>query len=152
MQIPRILFLLAFLLCGTLAMAQTQKKETPEERKARIEKIETAKIAFITDKVTLSAEQAHRFWPLYQEYQDRKDQIRSKSRHFKEENLSKLTDEQIQEGLESRLNYRQAELNIEKEYMDKYLRVISPRQLALFYRAEREFTKLLLERLQTASK
>ncbi|WP_210465286.1 hypothetical protein [Rufibacter roseolus] len=151
MKLTKLLFLF-FLFTGTVNLAQGQNKETPEERKARIEKIETAKIAFITDKINLSGDQAQRFWPVYQEHDRKRNELRQKSRPYKEQNLNALTDEQIQAGLEARLNIRQRELDLEKEYMDKYLRIISPRQLALFYRAEREFTKLLLERLQTAKK
>ncbi|KAA3437777.1 hypothetical protein [Rufibacter hautae] len=151
MKLTKLLFLF-FLFTGSVAVAHGQNKETPEERKARIEKIETAKIAFITDKINLSGDQAQRFWPVYQEHDRKRNDLRQKSRPYKEQNLNALTDEQIQAGLEARLNIRQRELDLEKEYMDKYLRIISPRQLALFYRAEREFTKLLLERLQTAKK
>ncbi|RNI29064.1 Spy/CpxP family protein refolding chaperone [Rufibacter latericius] len=151
MKFSNVLFLF-LMLWGSVALAQGQKKETPEERKARIEKIETAKIAFITDKVNLSGDQAQRFWPLYQEHDRRRSELRQKSRSLREENLNNYTDAQIQAGLEARLNFRQRELDLDKEYMDKYLRIVSPRQLAQFYRAEREFTKLLLERLQTASK
>ncbi len=151
MKLTKLLFLF-FLFTGSVTLAQGQNKETPEERKARIEKIETAKIAFITDKINLSGDQAQRFWPVYQEHDRKRNELRQKSRPYKEQNLNALTDEQIQTGLEARLNIRQRELDLEKEYMDKYLRIISPRQLALFYRAEREFTKLLLERLQTAKK
>ncbi|WP_205502590.1 hypothetical protein [Rufibacter psychrotolerans] len=151
MKITRILFLFLILL-GTASAAQAQKKETPEERKARMEKIETAKIAFITDKVKFTTEQAQRFWPVYKEHESRKNELRQKSRSIRDVNLSNLTDEQIQDKLESRLALRQRELDLDKEYMDRYLRIISARQLATFYRADREFTKLLLERLQTASK
>ncbi|WP_157593327.1 RusA family crossover junction endodeoxyribonuclease [Rufibacter tibetensis] len=152
MKFIKLLFLSFMFLAGTVSYAQGHKKETPEERKARIEKIETAKIAFISDKVEMTGEQAQRFWPVYREHDRRRHELRQKSRPYKEQNINALTDEQIQAGLESRLNIRQRELDLEKEYMDKYLRIISPKQLALFYRAEREFTKLLLERLQTARK
>lgn len=140
-----------WLLGGTVAQAQTQK-ETPEERKERLEKIDNAKIAFITEKLSLSSEQAQRFWPIYNELNAKKSELRKKSRSFREENLSTMTDEQVRTGLENRLNYRQRELDLDKEYMDRYLRVISPKQLAQLYRSEREFTKLLLERLQTAKR
>ncbi|GGK79929.1 Spy/CpxP family protein refolding chaperone [Rufibacter glacialis] len=151
MKVTHLLFLF-LLLTASSAFAQGQKKETPEERKARIEKIESAKIAFITDKINLTGDQAQRFWPLYQEYDRRKNELRQKSRSYRDESLSNLTDEQIEAGLQTRLSIRQRELELDKEYMDKYLRIITPRQLALFYRSEREFTKLLLERLQTAKK
>jgi Spy/CpxP family protein refolding chaperone len=151
MKITNVLFLF-LLFTSTLAFGQGQKKETPEERKARMEKIEAAKIAFITDKINLSTEQAQRFWPVYQEHDRRRNELRQKSRPFKEENLNNFSEEQIRAGLEARLNIRQRDLDLDKEYMDKYLRIITPRQLAKFYRADREFTKLLLERLQTAKR
>ncbi|MFB9864351.1 hypothetical protein [Rufibacter immobilis] len=151
MKFPKVLFLFLFLM-GSAAFAQGQKKETPEERKARIEKIETAKIAFITDKVKFTTEQAQRFWPVYKEYENRKNELRQKTQSLREENLNNLSEEQIQDALESRLSIRQRELDLDREYMEKYLRIMRPRQLATFYRSEREFTKLLLERLQTASK
>ncbi|MGV3538551.1 MAG: hypothetical protein ACO1OQ_01995 [Rufibacter sp.] len=151
MSFKNCLYVLVLLLWGTVAQAQS-KKETPEERKERLEKIDNAKIAFITEKLSLSQEQAQRFWPLYNELNNKKAQLRSKSKSFREENLNKMTDEQVRAGLESRLNHRQGELDLDKEYMDKYLRVISPKQLALLFRSEREFTKLLLERLQTAKR
>jgi hypothetical protein len=145
------LCVLLFWAAFTQVHAQT-KKETPEERKARYEKINNAKIAFITDNVKMSTEQAQRFWPIYTEHEARKRELRHKAKQFRDENIGSMTDEQIQAGLESRLANRQRELDAEKEYMERYLRVISPRQLAQFYRAEREFTQLLLQRLQTASK
>ncbi|WP_207434455.1 hypothetical protein [Sabulibacter ruber] len=151
MKVTRVVFLV-LLLMGSVSFAQAQKKETPEERRERIEKIETAKIAFISDKVKFTTEQAQRFWPLYKEHESRRNELRQKSRSVKEENLNNLSDEQIQAGLETRLNLRQRELDLDRDYMERYLRIISPRQLATFYRADREFTKLLLERLQTASK
>ncbi len=142
--------MLVFLFWGTLVQAQTRKDT--DDRKDRLEKIENAKIAFITEKLSLTQEQAQRFWPLYNELDAKKQDLRKRSRTFREESLASLTDEQIREGLENRLVYRQRELDLDKEYMDRYLRVISPKQLALLHRSEREFTKLLLERLQTAKK
>lgn len=152
MRIRSILYLLVLLLWGTLAQAQTTKKETPEERKARIEKIDNAKIAFITEKLNLNGEQAQRFWPLYNEHEARRDDLRHKLSVLKDKDLDKMSEDQLLQGLENRLVYRQRELDLDKEYQEKYLKVLSPLQLAQFYRAEREFTKLLLQRLQTAKK
>ena len=151
MNSKNCLSLLVLLLWGMVAQAQS-KKETPEEHKARVEKIENAKIAFITEKLSLSTEQAQRFWPVYNEHRAKKHALKQKVRPFREENLSAMSDEQVKAGLESRLVYRQQELNLDSEYMDRYLKIISARQLALLYRSEREFTKLLLERLQTTSR
>lgn len=152
MNIKSSLVVVGMLLWGFTAQAQHSKKGSPEEHKARMEKIENAKIAFITEKLSLTAEQAQKFWPVYNEHKNKRHELKKKVRPFREENLNDLSNEQVKAGLESRLAYRKQELELDEAYMDRYLRIISPRQLALLYRSEREFTKLLLERLQTSRK
>ena len=44
---------------------------------------------------------------------------------------------------------RQEELDLEKSYSEKFMKVISARQLADFYKAEKEFTKMLLKKLKS---
>ncbi|WP_225986382.1 hypothetical protein [Rufibacter sp. LB8] len=151
MKTKNCLILMMMLLWGMVAQAQS-KKETPEEKKARMERIENAKIAFITEKLSMNQDQAQRFWPVYNEHEAKRQELRQRMRPYKEENISALSEEKVLAGLEARMAIRQRELDLEKEYMDRYLRVISAKQLALLYRSEREFTKLLLERLQTAKK
>jgi hypothetical protein len=46
------------------------------------------------------------------------------------------------------ITLRQKEVDLEKEYMNRFLKTISPRQLSELYKTEQEFTKLLLERLE----
>jgi hypothetical protein len=43
---------------------------------------------------------------------------------------------------------RQEELDLEKSYSDKFLKVLKAKQMIEFYRAEKEFTKILLKRLK----
>lgn len=117
-----------------------------------MEKIDNAKIAFITEKLSLTPDQAQRFWPVYNEHKSKRSALKHKARSHRDDNLNTMSDEQIRASLESRLAYRERELELDSEYMNRYLRVISPKQLALLYRAEREFTKMLLERLQTTSR
>ena len=62
----RLLFLLVFCaltFAGTTAIAQDKSAQERRER------VESAKIAFLTDKMSLTTEQAQKFWPLYNEYE-----------------------------------------------------------------------------------
>ncbi|MBF9252645.1 hypothetical protein I2I11_05020 [Pontibacter sp. 172403-2] len=142
MKQTTILLLLAlFTFTGTAAFAQADK------HKERQEKIEAAKTAFLTDKMGLSPEQSQKFWPLYNEYEARRHDLYTSSNSLKRVSLNEMSEQEIKTLINNRFERDQKVLNLEKEYAAKFQRVISTRQLAQLYRAEHEFTKLLLRRL-----
>jgi len=140
-QITFLLLLALFTLTGTATFAQADKHQ--EQR----ENIKAAKTAFLTDKMDLSPEQAQKFWPLYNEYENRRHQIYTSSRTLKGASLDEMNEQDIKAVIDSKFDRDQKVLNLEKEYAAKFQRVITIRQLAQLYRSEHEFTKLLLKRL-----
>jgi hypothetical protein len=40
-------------------------------------------------------------------------------------------------------------LDLDKQYMDRFLKVITARQLAMLYRSEEDFPRILLEKLHS---
>lgn len=136
----------AFISTATYAQ-ENNKEQKNQTRKERMEKIENAKIAFLTEKLQLNTGQAQKFWPLYNEYQANRKQARSRPWIMKDANLEAKTDQQVREGITEMHNIRQNELNVEKKYVNKFLKVISVKQLATLYRSEREFTHVLLKKL-----
>lgn len=113
----------------------------------RIDKIESARTAYLTQKMNLTADQAQKFWPLYNEFDAKRRDVKKQSRVFKGGNLENLTDAQLKEGINTMFSIRQKELDLEKDYAEKFQKVISIRQLATMYKGEREFTKVLLQKL-----
>jgi hypothetical protein len=111
------------------------------------EKIDAARAAYLTDKMNLTQEQAQKFWPLYNEYDAKRQELRHKGKPFKGKDLETLTDAQLKEQLNLMFATRQKELNLDKDYADKFQKVISVRQLAAMYKGEREFMKVLLKKL-----
>lgn len=112
------------------------------------EKIEAAKIGFISEKLELTSKQAQTFWPMYNEYAAKKKEIRKAINQLKIENSDNESDAEILEDIRKINNYKQREVDIEKEYVDKFLTIISPKQLAALYKAEKQFTKILLDKLK----
>lgn len=135
------------LLLAFFALAWQAEAQHQPNRKERHEKIDAAKTAFMTDKMNLNTEQSQKFWPLYNEYDAKRQQIRRKSRTLKEDNLEALSDAELKESINTMLEGRQQELNLEKEYLEKFQKVISVRQVAAMYKAEKEFMKVLLKKL-----
>ncbi|GAB3532684.1 hypothetical protein GCM10027443_16850 [Pontibacter brevis] len=109
--------------------------------------MEAAKIAFLTDKMGLTTEQSQKFWPLYNEYEAKRRQLMKSYRHGYRHNVEALSEQEAQARIDNMFSTREKELELEKEYAAKYQRVISTKQLIKLYRGEREFTKMLLKRL-----
>ena len=93
----------------------------------RAEKIQALKIAFITNKLQLSPDEAEKFWPVYNQYDN---EIRR---------LPKGGDV---------LPTEEKFLNIRKKYQPSFEKVIGPQKLNKLFNAERDFRDILIRRLQ----
>lgn len=113
----------------------------------RLGQLENAKIAFITTRVSLTQEQAQKFWPVYNEFSTRRRELNRNGRELRRDVTEGMTDQQIRENYTQSFSLRQQELNLEKEYFDKFQKVISLRQVAQLYLAERDFTKEVIKRV-----
>lgn len=136
---------LLFFIIGAQVPGFSQDRHHPS--KERLQNIQNAKIAYLTEKLDLTPEQSQKFWPIYNQLETEKESYREKWHSLRNENLDAMNDVEIRNALNTRLSWRQSELDLDKHYMDKFLRVISARQLAILYRSEREFTKVLLKKL-----
>ena len=129
-------------------MATAQSGRTQDRR----ENVEAAKVAFLTDKMGLTSEQSQKFWPLYNEYETKRRELVRTYRSGYREDVDQLSDQEAKARLDSMFNTREKELELEKEYVARYQRVISSNQIIKLYRSEREFTKLLLKKLEANNK
>ena len=113
----------------------------------RLGQLENAKIAFITNRVSLTQDQAQKFWPLYNEFSGRRRELNRSGRLLRRDITEGMTDQQLRDNFAQSFNTRQQELNLEKEYFDKFQKVISLRQVAQLFQAERDFTKEVIKRV-----
>ena len=102
------------------------------------EKIEATKIAFFTQKLGLSADEAKIFWPIYNDYQKeqaalRSDRMRSMISFRRVTEIDDLTDAQIQTLIAGDFDYKQRDLNIETKYYARFkASVLSIKQIVKF--------------------
>ncbi|MCC3152051.1 hypothetical protein Q3A66_09320 [Hymenobacter sp. BT770] len=116
----------------------------------RLAQLENAKIAFITNRVALTQDQAQKFWPLYNEFSDRRRELNRNGRLLRRDVTDGMTDQQIRDNINQSFAVRQQELNLEKEYFEKFQKVISLRQVAQLFMAERDFTREVIKRVAGA--
>jgi len=112
------------------------------------DKIEAAKIGFISEKLNLNPKQAQQFWPVYGEYNAKRKEIRKAIKLLKLEGDESQSEAEALEDLRKIINYKQKELDLEKEYLEKFLKILSANQVALLYKAEKEFSQILLDKLK----
>jgi hypothetical protein len=114
-----------------------------------LKKIEAARIGLITERLGLTAEQAEKFWPLYNEYTEKVKEFRRELVTARQGvDLSTATEAEKRMLIEKGLKLKEMESTIERDYSERLLRVISSQQMLGLKKAEDDFREMLLQRLQ----
>ncbi len=135
-----IIVILALLLSVNTVHAQRD-----EAGKARIH---AAKMAYITDRIHLTAAQSGDFIPLFNEYEA---EARATRKPYKEKYAKEHPDAKdfvIAQYVADDLDCQQQILIIKKKYQDRFLKIITQQQLSDLNMAEREFKQILLKKLK----
>ena len=109
------------------------------------EKLEAQRIAFITNKLELSPEEAQTFWPIYNEY--KQNQKALKKTIIKPKKLMDATDKEIEEYLTKSLDLEEKQIDLKRQYYQKLKGAISVKKIAKLIITERAFTKMVLKRM-----
>ena len=113
-----------------------------------MERIHAAKMAYITDRLHLKVDQAQDFVPLYNEFDGELRGIRqSFHRKYNAGNPKPENDAAARKYIDDNLDYQQQVLDLKRKYKDRFLKVLTPDQLANLYQAEREFRQMLMQKL-----
>ena len=130
------------------ALAQDDDVLTPRDERVR-EKIQAARVAYITDQLQLTPAEAEKFWPIYREFAEKRSQIREQLRDLRlNPDQSKTPEQRDRELVDRQFNVKQQELNLEKDYSGRLLNVISAQKLRTLPEAERKFRQMILEQIQ----
>ena len=112
-------------------------------------KIQAARVAYITDQLQLTPEEAEKFWPIYREFSEKRKALRVQLHQAKvNPDPNKTTEQNDQAIVEQHLEVKQKELNLEKDYSARLLKVISAQKLRTLPDAERRFRQMILEQIQ----
>lgn len=117
----------------------------------RRNEIESYKIAYLTQKMELSPEEAKVFWPIYKNWQQeqmnlRKERAQKVISYKKIEEIESLSDNEVQSLIANELTIKQKALNIEKKYYNQLKSKLPIKIVGKYYRAQETFKKELLHR------
>ncbi|MDR6809601.1 hypothetical protein J2Y45_006679 [Dyadobacter sp. BE34] len=135
--------LIAILLLG-LTDASGQPKMSAERQR-----LSDIKISLISNRLNLSAEQSTKFWPVYNEYSVKRREIHREIRQI----ISYKKPIAVSEIYSSKdivkiHQLKQNELDLDKQYQQRFLEIISVNQLGELYLTETAYRKMLLKRLK----
>lgn len=120
-----------------------------QERSA--ERIKALKVAYITERLSLTPEEAEVFWPVYNDFENRKGTLNHQRRKIGEEfskNQENLSDAEINKMLDegTRLNKEESDLSLQ---FDKKLReILPPAKVMKLYVAEVQFRNYLINKFR----
>lgn len=136
------------ILCFIIPLLFLYQLSLGQDREAR-QKIEAARIALITERLGLTPEQAERFWPIYNEYNNqRRNLVQELQEARRNVDMKNLSEEQGQALMKLGLDIRERQVQLEKTYSQRLMQVISTQQMLSLRKAEDDFRRMIIQRLE----
>ncbi|GHB49270.1 Spy/CpxP family protein refolding chaperone [Mongoliitalea lutea] len=144
MKITQYLFIIGMLFLISIdAFAQRQ-----EQRGYDREKLESARIAFITNRLELKPDQAEKFWPLFNQYNEQRSAIMETLVGLNRISAANISEVEAKEIIQKRLANQQKMLDLEAAFMESIIKVITPKQAVQLSGVNREFTRQIYRNQQ----
>lgn len=112
------------------------------------ERIESMRIAFITDELELTVEEAQVFWPIFNKYENEKHQLR-KSKYANIKSNSELTDQDAKSKLDQLVSYEQKEYELKKDYIYQLQNILNAKKVLKLISLDKKFKEDLLKNLKS---
>lgn len=142
--------ILLLLMCTATFAAQAQEDDMPALSGERLKEIKAQKTAYLTTKLGLTTEEAQRFWPIYNEYDDTREKLRKEMRELHKSGKEEggLTEATAKVMLTKGLDIRTRELELERTYSERFSKSIGALKTVQLVKAERDFNKEVLRRFR----
>lgn len=120
------------------------KKENFQDRKERIKSL---KIAFISQKLALTSDEAEKFWPIYNKYDEKIMVLKEAQMKLRLQKRSG-TDEEALKKIEEAEEKEAEVMALKKKMRAELIPVISAEKVLKLEQLEQEFHRKLLEKLK----
>jgi hypothetical protein len=121
------------------------------DRVRNVDRIKAQRIAFLTEKMSLTPEEAQKLWPVLIEFNDKRKQllIEFRASWLSDTDVSKLTDKEAEKYAEAHVLHIEKSAKLARELHEELKKILPPKKIALLYEAEEEFNrKLMRDRIQ----
>ncbi|MDD2191167.1 MAG: hypothetical protein PHO12_01290 [Bacteroidales bacterium] len=110
-------------------------------------KMKVNKIAYLTDKLDLSVEEAQKFWPIFNNYEDEMNAVREKMRPrdtTKEgfpmrPDFLKMTEKEAQDMINRHLKSKREIIDIQDKYSKEFKKAIPTQKIMMLFMLEKRY-------------
>lgn len=145
-----IIVLISILFLGLSVSAQETKTKSEKE-----DEIKYQKIAFFTDKIGLTADEAQVFWPIYNEYWAKKNNIISTRRSHMTafaDNCKNMSESEMEKHADQYIHFEIELAELLDEYHKKFKEILPIQKVMRIYQADYEFKTYLLKKIRESGK
>jgi len=134
--------------CVLLAAGPVANAQSEEQ----IERLNRERQDFFEEKLDMTPEESKAFWPLYDDFQNRKIRIMDEQKstfRYSHKNMDNLSEKETEETLDKILKQKSQLCDLEQEYYgEKFPSILPPKKVLLLYKVEWEFRKHLLKEIR----
>ena len=139
MKALKIYLFLFFMTASSLAFAQRNGQPVDPER------LQAARIAYITTRISLKTEQAEKFWPLFNSFTESRDaSMRTMSDLSR--GVESMSEEEAKSRIQQKLQIQQKLVQVEKTFIAEAAKVLTYKQLLMLQNIAKDFNRHLYER------
>lgn len=114
------------------------------------EQVKTLKIAFLTNELSLSTDEAEKFWPVYNAFDDKQFELRHKKmraymNRMNDGSLDKMSEKEAAAFLAQIENTEDEIYQLRKKFISNLKGIISPIKIIKLKKAEEDFNRKLLK-------
>jgi hypothetical protein len=126
----------------TLASARSGIKE---------DKIKAKKVAFFTQKLNLNSDEAEVFWPVYNEYQEQRENLFEQRKEIHDQfarGLHKMSNKDVDESLDKLVAISKDEAALLETYVVKFKNILPDKKVAQLFVVEEDYKRFLLQQIR----
>jgi Spy/CpxP family protein refolding chaperone len=138
------LFTCLFLLLSVTIYGQNEKLREKKDQ------IKAMKVAFLTRELSLTPEEAEKFWPIYNAYDDKQFELRHQkmktyARKLNDGSLDNMNDKEASAFLNQIENTDEEQYFIRKKFNSALRNILPPTKILKLRKSEVEFDRKLLQ-------
>lgn len=117
---------------------------TAQEKDEHRERIHALKTAFITDGLNLSSEEAQKFWPIYNNYTEKRSELYQRE-HSEIENLECITETEANAMLQEYVEIEKQDFLLKKRFYEEMRQIFSAQKIIRLKKVEDDFNKKMIK-------
>ena len=134
----KILLILVFTIFSLNAIAQG----------GRGEKLKALKIAFITERLDLTENEAQGFWPIFNAFEEERRMLLYTEKEKLRQINNDLTDEEAEKLLNDLLKFEEEKVKLKNDFYRDLLKAIPAKKILLLQKTEEDFKRQMLEQFK----